>query len=320
MKIIVPPAIRLEGDKDKARALFHAHAERLWMEFRRLTGFQSLQQNDRRVDFDDGSVILMQTRFGQGVMTVFAPPGAGEEEKPWQPLCWKYVWGPENPRGFFSGGQMPVFMSLGIHNDGEGIRNPSGHHLLHGFVSGGIDLNETNIYHGWVADETQPFVGNYQEEEAIPPGRSPTQWVKKVKDCYPVENFRAAGQSDGDWFAERPSRGIAGENLLLAANATGEGAPCTRLYVTFYRGDSILNRKAFLTVRCSFYSMYWYNIYPQIYPSGHTPDAYPVPLAQIDYRNGTVHPNPQDSPLVTVLDEPLDPWAHSVAHLFHPNP
>lgn len=81
MKIIVPPAIRLEGDKDKARSLVLAHAERLWMEFRRLTGFRSLQQNDRRVDFDDGSKILMQTRFGQEVMTVYAPPQTKREEE-----------------------------------------------------------------------------------------------------------------------------------------------------------------------------------------------------------------------------------------------
>jgi hypothetical protein len=74
MALILPPTIRMEGDTAKAQSMVHAHVTRLLLEFQRLTRFQNLAQNDRAVWFDDGSVIYMQHRFGQDLVTVYAPP------------------------------------------------------------------------------------------------------------------------------------------------------------------------------------------------------------------------------------------------------
>lgn len=65
--------IVLNGDREAADRLRLMHGARALYEFRRLTSLQNLKQNERRIDFSDGSHVRLETRFGHEVATFYAP-------------------------------------------------------------------------------------------------------------------------------------------------------------------------------------------------------------------------------------------------------
>ena len=83
--------IMLDGDKLAADQLRLRHGVRLLEEFRRLTGFQKLRQNERLVHFDDGSFIHLHTRFGDETMLFFAPPATSRKVKKPEELVVEYL-------------------------------------------------------------------------------------------------------------------------------------------------------------------------------------------------------------------------------------
>ena len=74
--------IVLEGDQLGADRMRLRHGERLLGEFRGLTDFQKLEQNQRRVEFSDGSYVELTTCFGVETALFFSPPGVLPAEAP----------------------------------------------------------------------------------------------------------------------------------------------------------------------------------------------------------------------------------------------
>jgi len=86
-------SVRLYGDKDKAKAIAHAHVARMLADFRLFNNFQNeingepLQQNQRRHLLYDGDALIgeirMRTCFGVEVVDVLAvPPGQPRRPAP----------------------------------------------------------------------------------------------------------------------------------------------------------------------------------------------------------------------------------------------
>lgn len=110
--------IILRGDKLAADRLRLRHGVRLMEEFRRLTGFQKLQQNERLVRFDDGSEIHMATRFGHEQVVCYAPTAKAIPLRQLPGTIAHHLWIPAYTADPLAGGLRCVAAGVGAFTNG----------------------------------------------------------------------------------------------------------------------------------------------------------------------------------------------------------